>query len=133
MYENVETSTQNVITALKIKEDIAAQIQNAKDDGLSAASVANAEKQAEVINELVDKYEATFVSTGRTLAEVINLPATLLFKMTWINGIMEVSEGPPTQSMIEVFESVKVETEAANANFNNEVANEVAKLEALLK
>jgi hypothetical protein len=124
MYDNVETSTQNVIKALKLKEEVAAKIQAAKTSGVSADKIEDAEKQAEVIYSLVNEYEGTFVSRGRTLAEVINLPATLLFKMTWINGIMEVSEGPATQSMKDVFASVVKETDEANAKYNSSVKKE---------
>ena len=133
MYHNVETSTQNVITALKLKEEVAAEIEAAKAAGEKNKKIEKAEAQAEVIYTLVNNYEGTFVSRGRTLAEVINLSATLLYKMTWINGIMEVSEGPATQSMKDVFASVVKETDAANAKYNSSVKEELVKFEKIIK
>ena len=132
MYDNVETSTQNVIKALKLKEEVAAKIQAANTSGVSADKIEDAEKQAEVIYSLVNEYEGTFVSRGRTLAEVINLPATLLFKMTWINGIMEISEGPATQSMKDVFASVVKETDEANAKYSSSVNKELEAFNSIL-
>jgi len=99
---------------------------------VSADKIEKAEAQAEVIYSLVNEYEGTFVSRGRTLAEVINLPATLLFKMTWINGIMEVSEGPATQSMKDVFASVVKETDEANAKYNSSVKKELEAFNSIL-
>jgi hypothetical protein len=132
VYKNVQTSTNNVNAALKVKEDVTAIIKTARDGGSSEETIRNAEAQAEVINTLVDNYEGTFVSRGRTLAEVINLPATLLFKITWLNGIMEVSEGPPTQSMRDVFARVVEETNVTNAEYNTNIETELAKLYEML-
>jgi len=133
MYDNVEASTQNVITALKLKDEVAVKVKAFKDGGASDKKVKKAETQAELIYNLANKYESIFVSTGRTLAEVINLPATLLFKMTWINSIMEVSEGPATQSMKDVFADVVKETEDANATYNSSVKEELGKFNKLIK
>ncbi|MCK5277414.1 MAG: hypothetical protein KAK04_02735, partial [Cyclobacteriaceae bacterium] len=99
MYNAAESSTNYVIAALKVKEEVTAKLEAFKTSGASANKIKKAEQQAEVIAKLVTHYEGTYVSTGRTLAEVINLPATILFKMSFMSGILDHSEGPVTQSM----------------------------------
>lgn len=49
------------------------------------------------------------------------------------SGIMEVSEGPATQSMKDVFASVVKETDAANAKYNSSVKAELAKFNKIIK
>ena len=81
----------------------------------------------------MDDYEGTYVSTGRTLAEVINLPATILFKMSFISGILDGSEGPVTSSMKEVYKDLVVQSKEADGKYNAEIENSLAKLDKLLK
>jgi photosystem II stability/assembly factor-like uncharacterized protein len=133
MHDRVETSTQNIIKALKLKEEVDAKVKVLKDAGASKSKVKKAQTQAEVIDTLVTEYEGTFVSTGRTLAEIINLPATILSKMAFISGLLEVSEGPPTQAMKSVYAKLVKETEQAHAKYNSSVKKELEKLEDILK
>jgi hypothetical protein len=81
----------------------------------------------------VDKYEGTYVSTGRTLAEVINLPATILFKMSFMSGILDHSEGPVTNNMKEVFKNLVEQSKSADAEYNSNIKVELAKLDEILK
>ena len=133
LYNVAESSTQNVITALKVKEEVAAKLEAFKKSGANSGSIKKAEKQVAVINGIVDTYEATYVSTGRTLAEVINLPATILFKMSFMSGILDHSEGPVTNSMKTEFEVLKKEDKVATEKYNADVAKELARLENLIK
>jgi len=126
LYDTAESSTQNVIKALSLKEDIAARLE-------AAGSSEEAIKQAEVITALVDEYEGVYVSTGRTLAEVINLPATILFKMSFMSGILDHSEGPVTNNMKEVFKGLVEQSQAADAEFDSRLEAELAKFDELLK
>ena len=82
---------------------------------------------------LVNAYEGTYVSTGRTLAEVINLPATILFKMSFMSGILDHSEGPVTQNMKTVYQNLVEEAKAVDANYKSSVEAELAKFEKLTK
>lgn len=132
LFNVAESSTQNVIAALKVKEEVAAKLEAYKQSGASAGSIKKAEKQVAVINGIVDTYEGTYVSTGRTLAEVINLPATILFKMSFMSGILDHSEGPVSNSMKTEFEVLKAEDKAATEEYNAGVAKELAKLDKLL-
>ena len=90
-----------------------------------------AEKQAVVIAGLVDGYESTFVPTGRTLAEIINLPAKIFTKMTWLHNMMEVTEGPVTASQVEVYDRLIGDTDKANAQYRDEIAIAMKKFDAV--
>jgi hypothetical protein len=133
MYNAAESSTQNVIEAIKLKEEVAAKIETARAAGAEAGTIKDAEEQAEVIYSTVDNYEGTYVSTGRTLAEVINLPATILFKMSFMSGILDHSEGPITQSMKTEFKQLVADSKAADEKYNADIKNELAKLDEILK
>jgi photosystem II stability/assembly factor-like uncharacterized protein len=130
LYNNVETSSQNVLAALKLKEDVTAKVTVMKESGASKRQIEEAEKQAAVISELVDTYEATFVPTGRTLAEIINLPAKIFTKMIWLHNMMEVTEGPITASMVEVYEQLNVARDEANTVYREGVSKATEAFEA---
>ena len=130
LYNNVLASSHNIIEALQLKEETAARVQALKDGGASGASVAEAETQAAVIAAAVDTYEATFVSTGRTLAEIINLPAKIFTKMVWLHNMMEVTEGPVTASMVEVYEQLNAARDEANKNYREGIAEAMKAIEA---
>jgi len=129
LYGNVETSSQNVLAALKLKEDVAARVQAMKDASASAAQIEAAEQQSAVIAEAVDKYESTFVSTGRTLAEIINLPAKIFTRMAWLHNMMEVTEGPVTASMMDVYSQLNALRDAADAEYQEKITEALAKFE----
>jgi len=133
LYNSTESWTKSVIKALQTKDELAAQVEAYGNSGASTSKFAKAEKQAEVVYGIVDAYEGTYVSTGRTLAEVINLPATILFKMSFMSGILDHSEGPVTTNMKAVYQSLVEESKAADENYNEEFNRELAKLEKLIK
>jgi hypothetical protein len=133
LYNSAESSTQIVIKALNIKGDVALKVEAYKASGKSASKLKKAEEQAEIIYGIIDAYEGTYVSTGRTLAEVINLPATILFKMSFMSGILDHSEGPVTQSMKLVYQSLLEQSKAVDELYNDGIAKELAKLDKLLK
>ncbi len=131
LYQNVEASTQNVLKALKVKQDALAKVQAMKDAGADAASISAAEQQAAVISTLVDKYEATFVPTGRTLAEIINQPAKIFTKMIWLHNMMEVTEGPVAQSMKDMYAKLNQQRDAANLEFHNNIQAALTEFESI--
>ena len=94
--------------------------------------VAAPAKQAAVIAELVDNYESTFVPTGRTLAEIINLPAKIFTKMIWLHNMMEVTEGPVTASMREVYEQPNTERDQANSKYQKDISAALKEFESLV-
>jgi hypothetical protein len=133
LYQNVEASTQNVLAALKVKQDTATKVQAFKDSGASDSGVEQVEQQAAVISKLVDEYEATYVPTGRTLAEIINQPAKIFTKMIWLNNMMEVTEGPVSQSMKDVYTKLNQQRDAANLEFHDNIQEAMAQFDAVAK
>ena len=131
LYHNVESSTQDVLAALKVKQDVAAKVQAMKDAGAAGSKVKAAEQQAAVITTLVDDYEATFVPVGRTLAEIINQPAKIFTKMIWLHNMMEITEGPVSQPMLDVYARLNEERDAANLEYRNNISEALEKLEAV--
>jgi photosystem II stability/assembly factor-like uncharacterized protein len=129
MYEVAESSTEKVIQALKTRDEVLARVEEMESGGAKAGKLKKAKAQAEVIAGIAGEYEATYVSTGRTLAEVINLPATILFKMSFMSGILDHSEGPVTQSMKTEFQGLVKEAEAADAAYKASMDAELAKFE----
>ena len=122
LYNNVEASSQNVLAALKLKEEVAARVQAMKDAGASSSKIEAAEQKAAVIAELVDTYEATFVSTGRTLAEIINLPAKIFTKMVWLHNMMEVTEGPVAAAMMTIYDQLNEARDKADMEYRQGMA-----------
>ena len=94
----------------------------------SGGNTNKVEKQAAVVTDIVTQYEGAYVSTGRTLAEIINLPATILSKMAFLSTILEQSEGPPTQSMREVYAKLVKDSAAADSEYENSIEGELKKL-----
>ena len=133
MYNAAESSTQKVIAALKTKEDVMTKVEAFRLSGASSSKIKKAEKQAQIISKIVTDYEGTYVSTGRTLAEVINLPATILFKMSFMSGILDHSEGPVTQSMKTEFKKLVADSKVADEKYNTDIEKELAKLDRILK
>ena len=133
LYNSTESYTQNVIKALKVKDDVAAKVESYKESGASVSKIKKAEDQAAIIYGIVDAYEETYVSTGRTLAEVINLPATILFKMSFMSGILDHSEGPVAKSMKEVYQNLVEESKVADAKYKSSIEKELNKFDKLLK
>ena len=131
MYDVAEKSTQNVIKALKTRDDSKVKLEAYKSSGTS--NTEKAEAQLEVITKIVNNYEGTYVSTGRTLAEVINLPATILFKMSFMSGILDHSEGPVTESMKVEFKQIIEEANNADEQYQEAIQKELKKLDKLLK
>ena len=130
MYDQVELSTQKVLAAIKIRDEVAEKLKTLQESGGNTNKV---EKQAVVVTDIITQYEGAYVSTGRTLAEIINLPATILSKMAFLSNILEQSEGPPTQSMREVYAKLVKDSAAADAEYESAIEGELEKLNKMLK
>lgn len=133
MYKQANQRTQKVLKALAVKEDITKKLESLKAEGSDQNKMKAAEAQAAIITQLVDTYEGTYVSTGRTLAEVINLPATLLFKLSFMSGILDHSEGPVTEQMKIEYQKVLQEADAADLEFEAVITTELQKFEQLVE
>jgi hypothetical protein len=133
LYNSVEASTQEVIAAKTLKEDVNTKLEAYKASGASTGKIKKAEEQAAVVGSIVDIYEGAYVSTGRTLAEIINLPATILSKMAFLSGILDHSEGPVTENMKAVYAELLEESQAADAAFKSSMDKELPKFEKSVK
>jgi photosystem II stability/assembly factor-like uncharacterized protein len=133
LYNTAEVCTKNVVKALQLKEDVAARLEAFRDSGASSVKIAKAENAADEIASIVDGYESVYVSTGRTLAEVINLPATILFKMAFISGILDHTEGPASRSMVEAFESMKSDARAMDEKYRTDLSGPMDQFDKLTK
>jgi photosystem II stability/assembly factor-like uncharacterized protein len=133
MYNTAEEKTQKVLQALEVKKEIAEKLETFKTGGADQSKIEQAEQQAERINKIVDEYEGAYVSTGRTLAEIINLPATILFKWSFMSGILDTSEGPVTASMKNEFKEVLEEGNAADAQYMAAIEPELEKFKQFVR
>ena len=115
---------------MRVKEEVTAKVQAMKDSGAGSSKIQAAEDQAAVITKLVDDYESTYVPVGRTLAETINQPAKIFTKMIWLHNMMEVSEGPVSQSMLDVYAKLNEQRDAANLEYRESIAGALEKFEA---
>jgi photosystem II stability/assembly factor-like uncharacterized protein len=132
LYQNVEASTQDVLAALRLKEETAAKVQELKDSGAKSSKIRAAEEQAAVIAQLVDGYESTYVPVGRTLAEIINQPAKIFTKMIWLHNMMEVTEGPVSQPMLDVYAKLNEQRDAANRDYQKNISEAVEQFDSAI-
>jgi len=132
VYEDVEATTQRAIAALALRDDVLARLEEFKACGADAASLRVAEESAAAVTKLAEGYEAIFVSTGRTLAEIINLPAKIFTKLAWLNNMMEVTEGPVTTPMKEAYARTITERDAANQLYDEAMPKAVKAFEAAI-
>ena len=133
MYKEAKIYTDKVIEALKTRDEVSAKVEALKSGGASEDKVKQARDQADVIARTVGDYEASFVSTGRTLAEIINLPATIFYKMAYLSGMLEITEGPATTNMKNEFKTLVEEAKAADEKFRAAIEPELKKFQDLIK
>ena len=55
------------------------------------------------------------------LAEIINQPAKIFTKMIWLHNMMEVSEGPVSQSMMDVYAKLNEQRDGANIEYRKNI------------
>ena len=132
LYNSAEASTQNVLEARAISEDVNTKLEALKESGAKEKKIEQATEHADAINELVLNYEGAYVSTGRTLAEIINLPATILSKMAFISGILDQTEGPETQSMHVEFDKMLEQSKQVDEAFQAAIGPAVEAFEKIV-
>lgn len=129
MYNNVESSSQKVIAAVTLRDEVNEKLESYKNSGASAGKIKKAEKAANALTARITQYEGAFVSTGRTLAEIINLPATILSKMAFMSTMLEQSEGPETQQMREMLKRLKEDSQVAHESYQADIEALVSRFE----
>ncbi len=97
LYHVAKTSSGEIQKALAVQEQVMAK----------AESKPAAKAAAEQVAAVVDEYKAVYIPKGRTLAEIINQPAKIFSKMTWLHNMMEQTEGPANQPMIDQLPNLK--------------------------
>jgi hypothetical protein len=65
------------------------------------------------------------------LAEIINLPAKIFTKMAWLHNMMEVTEGPVTASLMDVYGQLNTVRDAADAEYQEKITEALAKFETV--
>ena len=73
------------------------------------------------------------VATGATLVQIISEPTKALAKLVMLHNIMETTEGPPNQPMLEVFDKTAGEIDAAIAEFDSVLEKEMAKFDEMAR
>ena len=132
LYENVENISRNVSEAVRLRESVATRLQAFKDSGADASAIVAAEEKAAAVTALVDEYEGSFVAVGRTLAEIINLPAKVFTKMIWLHNMMEVTEGPVSQPMLDAYGRINAERDAADERYQESIQGALKAFESAL-
>ena len=87
--------------------------------------------QGAVVDQLCQDYIASMVATGTTLVQVISEPTKPLSKLVTLHNIMEHTEGPPNQPLLEVYAKVTAEMDDSRANFEAALEKEMALFESL--
>lgn len=107
LYQVAKTSSEKIQKALAVQQEVMAK----------AESKPAAKAAAEQVAAVVDEYKAVYIPEGRTLAEIINQPARIFSKMVWLHNMMEQTEGPANQPMIDQFAELKEQSAAADATY----------------
>ena len=77
--------------------------------------------RATAVSDVVTAYKAAYIPKGRTLAENINQPSKLYSQMVWLHNMMELSEGPANQPMLDQFAEIKKKMVAADARYDKDI------------
>jgi hypothetical protein len=124
LYAKAEEGVQAVLDAQAAQAKVAAALE-------SGDASEELKAQAAAIDELSQAFIASMVATGRTLVQIISEPTKPLSKLVTLHNIMESTEGPPNQPLLEVYEKTAAEIDAAIAEFRTALDAEVAKFDAL--
>jgi len=119
LHGNVDKISRDVTEAVELRESVAERLETFKGSGADAGKIEKAEEAAAEVTRLVDEYEASFVAVGRTLAEIINLPAKVFTRMIWVHNMMENTEGPVTQPMMDAYVRINAERDAVYERYEN--------------
>lgn len=111
LYDAAGTSSVRIKKALAIQKDVLSQAEANKA----------LQPQAEAVSQVVNAYKTVYIPKGRTLAEIINQPARLYSQMVWLHNMMELSEGPANQPMLDQFVAIKKKMAAADAQYDKDI------------
>ena len=119
LYEQSEKTVQAILKAVEAKKKSA---EAAKADPTLKDAAAEVAKVA-------DSFEASMVSTGTTLVQIISEPTKPLAFLTSLHNLLEHTEGPPNKPWYQVFEKYSGEIDAKIAEFDKELEKAIAPFE----
>jgi hypothetical protein len=74
------------------------------------------------VAKVADDFEASMVSTGTTVVQIISEPTKPLAFLTTLHNLLEHTEGPPNKPWYQVFEKYSGQIDAQIAEFDKELA-----------
>jgi hypothetical protein len=124
LYDKAEEVVQAVIRAQEIQEQV---------NTAAAAAGASSElkAQAEVIQGITSEFISSMVAAGTTLVQIISEPTKPLSMLVSLHNVMESSEGPPNQPLVEVYGRAEGRINEAVAAFEAEIGPAMERFEAL--
>ncbi len=123
LYDAAKASSTKIKKALAIQKDV-----------LAAAKANKAlQSQAGAVAKVVETYKTVYIPKGRTLAEIINQPARLYSQMVWLHNMMEHSEGPANQPMLDQFAEIKKKMAVADATYDKDIKAAMAAFKRAVK
>jgi photosystem II stability/assembly factor-like uncharacterized protein len=124
LYDKAEEGVQAVIRAQEIRDEVTVAAE-------AAGASTERKAQAEAIQELTTAFIGSMVATGTTLVQVISEPTKPLSMLVSLHNVMESSEGPPNQPLIEVYGRAAATMDEALERFNREIGPAMERFEAL--
>ena len=125
LYGKAEEGIQTVLKAREAKEKVANTLADSSDNQILV-------DQGAKINALCDELEGSMMPVGTTLVQIINERTKLVPKLTWLHNVLETSEGPANQGVINVYNKVASEMDETMASFNSQLETEMAQFEQLI-
>ncbi|TWU03078.1 Xyloglucanase Xgh74A precursor [Symmachiella macrocystis] len=119
LYEQSEKTVQAILKAAEAKKKA---VKAAKADP-------TLKDAADEVAKVADKFEASMVSTGTTLVQIISEPTKPLAFLTSLHNLLEHTEGPPNKPWYQVFEKYSGEIDVKIAEFDKELGKVMAPFE----
>jgi hypothetical protein len=111
LYEQSEKTVQAILKGVEAKKQAA---EAAKADPTLKDAAAEVAKVA-------DNFEASMVSTGTTLVQIISEPTKPLAFLTSLHNLLEHTEGPPNKPWYQVFEKYSGEIDTKIGEFERQL------------
>jgi hypothetical protein len=125
LYAKAEESIQSVLAAKAAQEKVA--------KALEASGSEELKSQGAVVDKLAQDYISSMAATGATLVQIISEKTKPLSKLVTLHNILEHSEGPPNQSVREVYAKVSAEMDEYRSGFEAKLKKEMAKFAELTR
>ena len=121
LYEQSEKTVQAILKGLEAKKKAAH----------AAKANPSLKDAAAQVTKVADNFEASMVSTGTTLVQIISEPTKPLAFLTSLHNLLEHTEGPPNEPWYQVFEKYSGEIDAKIAAFGTQLDQEMAQFDRL--